>query len=81
MPTLRPSTPPSLRCQVVKVCDFGVARLLPASVDRNSLEAQAQQTRSDMTAETGTYRWMAPEVRILWMVGSWTCARGAKIGR
>lgn len=34
--------------QVVKVADFGVARV---------------QTQSGvMTAETGTYRWMAPEV-------------------
>jgi len=37
--------------QVVKIADFGVARV---------------QTRSGvMTAETGTYRWMAPEVGIL----------------
>lgn len=36
--------------QVVKVADFGVARV---------------QTQSGvMTAETGTYRWMAPEVCI-----------------
>ena len=36
--------------QVVKVADFGVARV---------------QTQSGvMTAETGTYRWMAPEVWI-----------------
>lgn len=34
--------------QVVKVADFGVARV------------QAQT--GVMTAETGTYRWMAPEV-------------------
>jgi len=35
---------------VVKVADFGVARV---------------QTQSGvMTAETGTYRWMAPEVWI-----------------
>lgn len=34
--------------QVVKVADFGVARV------------QAQS--GIMTAETGTYRWMAPEV-------------------
>lgn len=34
--------------QLVKVADFGVARV---------------QTQSGvMTAETGTYRWMAPEV-------------------
>ena len=39
--------------QVVKVADFGVARV---------------QTQSGvMTAETGTYRWMAPEVyRLHW---------------
>ena len=37
--------------QVVKVADFGVARV------------QAQS--GIMTAETGTYRWMAPEVRFL----------------
>lgn len=35
--------------QVVKVADFGVARFQP-------LEGVI------MTAETGTYRWMAPEV-------------------
>ncbi|KAH7680844.1 Dual-specificity kinase protein [Dioscorea alata] len=34
--------------RVVKVADFGVARL--------------QNQGGDMTAETGTYRWMAPEV-------------------
>lgn len=34
--------------QVVKVADFGVARVV-------------SQT-GVMTAETGTYRWMAPEV-------------------
>lgn len=34
--------------QVIKVADFGVARV------------QAQS--GVMTAETGTYRWMAPEV-------------------
>lgn len=37
-----------LDTQVVKVADFGVARV------------QAQT--GIMTAETGTYRWMAPEV-------------------
>lgn len=36
------------RTQVVKVADFGVARV----------KAQT----GVMTAETGTYRWMAPEV-------------------
>ncbi|KAJ0786298.1 putative dual-specificity kinase TKL-Pl-4 family [Helianthus annuus] len=35
-------------CQVVKVADFGVARFLTQG--------------GVMTAETGTYRWMAPEV-------------------
>lgn len=34
--------------QVVKVADFGVARV----EDQSGI----------MTAETGTYRWMAPEV-------------------
>lgn len=38
----------NLLLQVVKVADFGVARV------------QAQS--GVMTAETGTYRWMAPEV-------------------
>ena len=37
-----------LLVQVVKVADFGVARV----------KAQT----GVMTAETGTYRWMAPEV-------------------
>lgn len=36
--------------QVVKIADFGVARLL----DQSTI----------MTAETGTYRWMAPEVDV-----------------
>lgn len=36
--------------QVVKVADFGVARV--------------QDQTSVMTAETGTYRWMAPEVSL-----------------
>ena len=35
-------------CTVLKIADFGVARLVSDS--------------GDMTAETGTYRWMAPEV-------------------
>ena len=35
----------------MKVADFGVARV--------------QSQSSVMTAETGTYRWMAPEVGIL----------------
>ncbi|KAE8651894.1 hypothetical protein Csa_006478 [Cucumis sativus] len=39
------------KIQVIKVADFGVARVLAQS--------------GVMTAETGTYRWMAPEV--LWI--------------
>jgi len=39
--------------QVVKVADFGVARVKDQS--------------GVMTAETGTYRWMAPEVHIIHM--------------
>ena len=40
--------------QVVKVADFGVARV---------------KTQSGvMTAETGTYRWMAPEVLIYFIL-------------
>jgi serine/threonine protein kinase len=43
----------TLLSQVVKVADFGVARV---------------QTQSGvMTAETGTYRWMAPEVHFTCM--------------
>lgn len=34
--------------QVVKIADFGIARM--------------QLQSGVMTAETGTYRWMAPEV-------------------
>jgi serine/threonine protein kinase len=34
--------------QVVKIADFGVSR--------------NPSQEGDMTAETGTYRWMAPEV-------------------
>lgn len=44
---------------VVKVCDFGVARLKPPSL--NTAE-NAEKFSAEMTAETGTYRWMAPEV-------------------
>ncbi|KAM0041503.1 putative dual-specificity kinase TKL-Pl-4 family [Helianthus debilis subsp. tardiflorus] len=39
---------PMLTWQIVKVSDFGVARV--------------QNKSGIMTAETGTYRWMAPEV-------------------
>jgi serine/threonine protein kinase len=35
-------------CAQVKIADFGVARMI--------------ETSGHMTAETGTYRWMAPEV-------------------
>lgn len=41
---------PLLFCQIVKVSDFGVARV--------------QNKSGVMTAETGTYRWMAPEVSL-----------------
>lgn len=44
---------------VVKVCDFGVARLKPTSL---STTEKSQKFSAEMTAETGTYRWMAPEV-------------------
>lgn len=43
---------------VVKVCDFGVARLKPAVLTN----FVAGNWTAEMTAETGTYRWMAPEV-------------------
>lgn len=44
--------------QVVKVADFGVARV--------------QTETGVMTAETGTYRWMAPEVcNFLCQLGFW----------
>jgi len=46
--------------QVVKVCDFGVARLKPTI----STAEKSEKLSAEMTAETGTYRWMAPEVRI-----------------
>ncbi len=45
--------------QVVKVCDFGVARLKPTPV---SSSGKGAWTAAEMTAETGTYRWMSPEV-------------------
>ena len=56
----------------VKIADFGVARL----IDKESV----------MTAETGTYRWMAPEVRsivrssviLAWSAGC--CAAGSHAG-
>jgi serine/threonine protein kinase len=44
--------------QVVKVCDFGVARLKPTTVSSSGKGGWT----AEMTAETGTYRWMSPEV-------------------
>jgi serine/threonine protein kinase len=46
---------------VVKVCDFGVARLKPTPV---SSSGKGAWTAAEMTAETGTYRWMSPEVSV-----------------
>jgi serine/threonine protein kinase len=46
--------------QVVKVCDFGVARLKPIPMSSSGKGGWT----TEMTAETGTYRWMAPEVSI-----------------
>ncbi|KAG0593244.1 hypothetical protein KC19_1G315100 [Ceratodon purpureus] len=43
---------------VVKVCDFGVARLKPTSISA----AEKSNYSAEMTAETGTYRWMSPEM-------------------
>jgi serine/threonine protein kinase len=43
---------------VVKVCDFGVARLKPTTVSSSGKGGWT----AEMTAETGTYRWMSPEV-------------------
>ncbi|CAI7826828.1 unnamed protein product, partial [Closterium sp. NIES-54] len=47
---------------VVKLCDFGVARLLPSKQAGQLCGEPTAKSRPDMTAETGTYRWMAPEV-------------------
>lgn len=47
---------------MVKVADFGVARV------------QAQS--GVMTAETGTYRWMAPEVCLLLLTITLKCGNG-----
>jgi serine/threonine protein kinase len=49
--------------QVVKVCDFGVARLKPTPV---SSSGKGAWPAAEMTAETGTYRWMSPEVSMWW---------------
>ncbi|KAL2613531.1 hypothetical protein R1flu_025223 [Riccia fluitans] len=43
---------------VVKVCDFGVARVKPAVASNHG----GGNWTVEMTAETGTYRWMSPEV-------------------
>lgn len=43
---------------VVKVCDFGVARLKPTSINTSEKSSYS----AEMTAETGTYRWMSPEM-------------------
>ncbi|GAQ86356.1 ATMRK serine/threonine protein kinase-like [Klebsormidium nitens] len=45
---------------VVKVCDFGVARMTPAALQ--FVKRPLDNDSTEMTAETGTYRWMAPEV-------------------
>ncbi|CAI5975651.1 unnamed protein product [Closterium sp. NIES-64] len=48
---------------VVKLCDFGVARMLPSRQQGGQLRGGPEKVGgADMTAETGTYRWMAPEV-------------------
>eukprot|EP00271_Cylindrocystis_brebissonii_P021928 TRINITY_DN816_c1_g5_i1.p1 TRINITY_DN816_c1_g5~~TRINITY_DN816_c1_g5_i1.p1 ORF type:complete len:761 (-),score=96.42 TRINITY_DN816_c1_g5_i1:1107-3389(-) len=53
---------------VVKLCDFGVARMLPSPVGGPNHVRSSQEDPlpgyhvMEMTAETGTYRWMAPEV-------------------
>lgn len=53
---------------VVKICDFGVARQMPKSQGKSSSVGGEDDKggRADdglnMTAETGTYLWMAPEV-------------------
>ncbi|CAI5471038.1 unnamed protein product [Closterium sp. Yama58-4] len=48
---------------VVKLCDFGVARMLPSRQQGGQLRGGPEGVGgADMTAETGTYRWMAPEV-------------------
>ncbi|KAG0580913.1 hypothetical protein KC19_4G210100 [Ceratodon purpureus] len=44
---------------VVKVCDFGVARLKPTPSHPSE---KSSFCSAEMTAETGTYRWMSPEV-------------------
>lgn len=46
--------------QVVKIADFGVARV--------------QLQSGVMTAETGTYRWMAPEVCLVFS-SSYLCGK------
>jgi serine/threonine protein kinase len=46
---------------VVKVCDFGVARLKPTSSIASCID-KCICHNAEMTAETGTYRWMCPEI-------------------
>ncbi|CAI7868489.1 unnamed protein product, partial [Closterium sp. NIES-54] len=66
--SLKPSLPScavlfSNTSQVVKLCDFGVARMLPSRQQGGQLRGGPEAVGgADMTAETGTYRWMAPEV-------------------
>lgn len=44
------------------MCDFGVARLKPTSINT---AGKTTRFSAEMTAETGTYRWMSPEVHVL----------------
>jgi serine/threonine protein kinase len=44
--------------QVVKVCGFDITRLKPIPMSSSGEGAWT----GEMTAETGTYRWMSPEV-------------------
>jgi hypothetical protein len=46
--------------QVVKVCGFDITRLKPIPMSSSGEGAWT----GEMTAETGTYRWMSPEVSI-----------------
>lgn len=41
------------------MCDFGVARLKPTSINT---AGKTTRFSAEMTAETGTYRWMSPEM-------------------
>ena len=44
---------------VIKIADFGLSRRYSTYVDHSSMSGS---TAGIMTSETGTYRWMAPEV-------------------